>query len=532
MGVDTIYFKWRKDHFVCLGSGDLMTEFCSIIEYANYYRTCKDMTTLILKNSKQTPLCIRSFFHIISEFLQIYRENLNWFRSSEYFETESVLELSHFMAQSFVILECIYKDILFHFAPKIMDNTLRTHDLISHLFQLLLDILCDEYTVKSSTIMSLFLAAISPYFDILDEWMFNGRLIDPFGEFFVKTCRNLGDQQLPNQQTNIWQKYVLCPEKIPCFLNKVGVPESILINGKSLQILRNLQRATNKEFDVSSKPYSSTFEHFKSILSKYYPLEYCIQVIAPKKTEKAPSNRLILSPTRNRSEIVFASPANDNRKPRIHSLSKAHTGKQKLDPIQMMTWINCTDQMFSDPPKQTQAAPVIKMNDDELFGCTDSNRTKTAFYRNDYEEDESKFIYKEMAFMPLQHVITGQLLPIINAYCFKVNQLLLDSIDLFPHLVELKLFYFIEASDILYSFLPSLIDTVLMMFILFSFPQIKTTRIITQSWRQLDGVNSSESPKHYRMPLKTVCIWINYHLVALMSNGQRLSTKTTKINRI
>ena len=175
---------------------------------------------------------------------------------------------------------------------------------------------------------------------------------------------------------------------------------------------------------------------------------------------------LILSPTKNRNEIVFASPANDHKKSRIHSLSEAHTGKPKLDPIQMMTWINCTDQMFSDPPKQIEAAPVIKMNDEELFGCTDSNRTKTAFYRNDYEEDESKFIYKEMAFMPFQHVITGQLLPIINAYCFKVNQLLLDSIDLFPHLVELKLFYFIEASDILYSFLPSLIDIVLMMFIL------------------------------------------------------------------
>eukprot|EP01084_Bolivina_argentea_P103185 184850_1 len=87
MGVDTIYFKWRTDHFVCVGSGHLMIELCSLLEYANYYRNCKDIIDHISKNRKEIPLCIGAFFNIISEFLQIYRENLNWFISSKYYAT-------------------------------------------------------------------------------------------------------------------------------------------------------------------------------------------------------------------------------------------------------------------------------------------------------------------------------------------------------------------------------------------------------------------------------------------------------------
>ena len=94
--------------------------------------------------------------------------------SSHYSESQSILELSHFMSQSFTILECIYTEIIQHFDDKLHENTLETHELISHLYQLLLDILSDEYSVKSSTIMSLFLLQ---FHHILIYWM-NGCLME------------------------------------------------------------------------------------------------------------------------------------------------------------------------------------------------------------------------------------------------------------------------------------------------------------------------------------------------------------------
>ena len=457
--------KKKKDHFVCLGSGDLMVEFCCLLEYANYYRNCKEIIDYISKNNRQIPLCIKSFFHIISEFLQIYRENLNWFLASKYYQTQSILELSYFMSQSFIILECIYKNIIQHFNQKIMENILETHELISHLYQLLLDIVCDQYSVKSSTIMSLFLGTISPYFDILDEWIFNGRLIDPFQEFFIKEKKKLNDRNNKNhidhitesnnnekQKKDIWNNYMLCKEKIPSFLYGNDIAEGILINGKSLIILRDLQRATNKDYKISYKPYSSSFEYFSNILSKYYPLEYCIQVINPKQkqtTTNSPKKMLILSPTKHKTQIKFASPKNGktSKKSTLKSYDKS-----RLDPIQMMTWINTTDNMFSDPPKHSKPVSPFKINNDESFGLKQS---RNGLYHN---YDQTKFIHKEMVYIPFQHIIKGQLLPQIGQYCFGINQLLLDSIDLLPHLIELRLLYFIQASDILITFLPSIID--------------------------------------------------------------------------
>lgn len=351
-----------------------MIEFCGLLEYANYYKQCKDIVDEILRNNNKFPICIISCFQVISDFLQIYRENLNWFISSNDCDTQSILELYNFMSKDFIIIECIYKNIIEYFMKKLDENTLESHELISHLYQLLSDIVNDEFCIKSSTMMKLFLSIIQPYFDLLDQWIFDGNLIDPFKEFFI----------IEINETCIWRKYILCKEKIPIFLMDDDIAQSILINGKSVQILRNLYRKSNKgNMFIPCKPFSSSFQYFSSILSKYYPLKSI-------STE-------------------------------TEAIANVSIEKKELDAVKMMIWIN------------------------------DSN-INSDIYNNKYND-------KSRIYIPFQHIFKAQLLPKIENYCFGINRLLLDNINLLPHLIQLKLFYFIKASDILNNtFLTSLIN--------------------------------------------------------------------------
>ena len=285
--------------------------------------------------------------------------------------------------------------------------------------------------------------------------MFNGKLIDPFKEFFITINRSTNDEehihinQANTNQTNIWRKYILYKDKIPKFLLDDDIAQAILINGKSLQILRNLQRESNKGNKISSKPYSSSFQYFSGVLSKYYPLEYCIQVIDPKQkqsTATSPRKMLILSPTKQREEIQFASPKGNNRKHKSErkyfNFKNKNQNKAKLDAIKMMIWINATDDMFADPPKHSKPKSPFK----SIIMMTRNFNTFNKYpllLAVIWRYDETKFIHKSMVYIPFQH-IDAELLPKISKYCFGVNRLLLDSIDLLPHLIAYDYFILLK----------------------------------------------------------------------------------------
>lgn len=399
----------------------------------------------------------------------MYRERLHWFISSKYYGTESVLELSHFMEQSFVILECIYNDIVVCFREDLRENVLSTHRVVSHLYRLLQDIVHEEWSVRASTVMSLFLGTVRPYLDMMDEWMLSGRLIDPFNEFFVtQTRQSMNPDPSINTPPNIWTDFVLIPDKIPCFLNDLGISESILVCGKSWRILCHLQRSTHKEFKQTVKPYKSSFQYLQTLLSRYYPIE-SIAVISPhlahlnrnqsstkqmdiRSTKQSPTS----PPIKDKSvddELLCIS---NNRL----TQSPLPVKGGKLNAIQMMTWIQSTDIVFAHTPTQSESitSPFTRssaqQNEDRLLYEHYCDRQQRALTDT---QDDVQCVDREVVHIPFEHIIRDEWLSQIDVYYHRMNLLLLESIDLLPHLLGLRLFYFVGASDILSPFLNSLV---------------------------------------------------------------------------
>lgn len=72
-----------------------------------------------------------------------------------------------------------------------------------------------------------------PFFNILQIWLYEGLLDDPFNEFFVAQHQQISDR-------NFWKnKYTLRPEMIPTFIDE-NVAYKILIVGKSINFIKHV----------------------------------------------------------------------------------------------------------------------------------------------------------------------------------------------------------------------------------------------------------------------------------------------------
>ncbi|KAG5672653.1 hypothetical protein PVAND_002766 [Polypedilum vanderplanki] len=80
--------------------------------------------------------------------------------------------------------------------------------------------------------------AAEPYMEILRQWIFNGIIQDPRGEFFVEDSENKQPMDKNENYFNeFWEKrYIILPDKIPRFLDKQS--DMILRTGKYLNIVR------------------------------------------------------------------------------------------------------------------------------------------------------------------------------------------------------------------------------------------------------------------------------------------------------
>lgn len=77
-----------------------------------------------------------------------------------------------------------------------------------------------------------------PFFEILGEWIFQGRIRDAYKEFFVDERSELQKEHLQQDYTNSYweQRYTLNEVQVPVFLASVAT--KVLTTGKYLNVLR------------------------------------------------------------------------------------------------------------------------------------------------------------------------------------------------------------------------------------------------------------------------------------------------------
>ena len=80
--------------------------------------------------------------------------------------------------------------------------------------------------------------ASAPYFEILELWIYRGKIHDIYGEFLVEERENLNkDNMIDEFNDTYWDtKYKIRTEQFPTFLNKVA--DKILTAGKYLNVIR------------------------------------------------------------------------------------------------------------------------------------------------------------------------------------------------------------------------------------------------------------------------------------------------------
>jgi len=77
--------------------------------------------------------------------------------------------------------------------------------------------------------------ASRPYFEMLSRWVYDGRLEDPYGEFFISESARVRDERIGGPAADFWQKHFLLEEHaVPSFLSVSR--EKILHAGKYLNV--------------------------------------------------------------------------------------------------------------------------------------------------------------------------------------------------------------------------------------------------------------------------------------------------------
>lgn len=81
-----------------------------------------------------------------------------------------------------------------------------------------------------------------PFFEILGEWIYQGRIKDTYREFFVEENSGLQKENIQKDYTNAYweQRYTLNESQVPLFLTSVS--SKVLTTGKYLNVLRESNR--------------------------------------------------------------------------------------------------------------------------------------------------------------------------------------------------------------------------------------------------------------------------------------------------
>lgn len=117
-------------------------------------------------------------------------------------------------------------------------------------------------------------SACVPYFEILEKWIYKGRINDPYSEFLVEENETIQKEKLQEEYNDsYWEgHYTICRERIPVFLEQVA--DKILNTGKYLNVVRLCGRdvkcpyAEEVVYTLKEKKYYDQIEKAYSYASK------------------------------------------------------------------------------------------------------------------------------------------------------------------------------------------------------------------------------------------------------------------------
>eukprot|EP00930_Biecheleria_cincta_P084725 TRINITY_DN74174_c0_g1_i1.p1 TRINITY_DN74174_c0_g1~~TRINITY_DN74174_c0_g1_i1.p1 ORF type:complete len:871 (+),score=154.33 TRINITY_DN74174_c0_g1_i1:94-2613(+) len=140
---------------------------------------------------------------------------------------------------------------LWYQAQPSMDTFSLLHRVTAHVYGLLGGAVLngiEEVMVRSSLTTAqdlcefLLQHASRPYFEMVSKWVYEGRLEDPYGEFFVSESPQLRDQRIGGPAADFWQKHFTLDERVvPQFL--AASRERILHAGKYLHVYLSAAQA-------------------------------------------------------------------------------------------------------------------------------------------------------------------------------------------------------------------------------------------------------------------------------------------------
>lgn len=94
--------------------------------------------------------------------------------------------------------------------------------------------------------------ASSAYLEILERWVYEGLIDDPYGEFFIAENRSLQKESLTQDyDAKYWQQRYSLKDSIPSFL--ADVAGTILTTGKYLNVMRECGHNVQVRVSESSK---------------------------------------------------------------------------------------------------------------------------------------------------------------------------------------------------------------------------------------------------------------------------------------
>ena len=109
--------------------------------------------------------------------------------------------------------------------------------LLSLLHERTICALGDRFT--QDICLQLVQAAGVPYFTMLEKWIYQGVVYDPYGEFLVAEDGPLGKEQMLASGDAYWEHhYRIVAERVPVFL--LDIAAKILSTGKYLNVVRQV----------------------------------------------------------------------------------------------------------------------------------------------------------------------------------------------------------------------------------------------------------------------------------------------------
>eukprot|EP00118_Oscarella_pearsei_P007621 m.37909 g.37909 ORF g.37909 m.37909 type:complete len:927 (+) comp32477_c0_seq6:89-2869(+) len=131
-------------------------------------------------------------------------------------------------------------DILHNISLRVVKGECRGGHLLSLLHTLTTGYVGDP----SAQEFCLFLTqkACVPYFELLEQWIYQGVIRDPYAEFLVSEHRDVRKDRLKNRYNDAYwdRRYTICRDRIPIFLQKVT--DMVLRTGKYLNVTRECGR--------------------------------------------------------------------------------------------------------------------------------------------------------------------------------------------------------------------------------------------------------------------------------------------------